>query len=288
MRLDTCSLNVAALVEPAQLPEPEVDHRRRSRDDEQVERDPPRPEEEPVPGSHGGEDGIRRPAGTVGRVAASCPTSTSRTPRRSSGWWRPTGSPSSRSSRRRRAIRRARRTPTRSGSRPTSGSPRWRCSGSRRWRRAACSASSPTRASAAPRSRSTSSSSACSTTTCAAGSARSTSAEWGGWFATAAAWYRGEPFDVVQLIYPDRNGFLPYEAGFEQRMRLAQPVIGAIRVRGTDHGPLRTRFLPAFRAARSTGPATWVNAPRCLRRAGGMWPERSGNPGVGAARDASS
>ena len=50
--------------------------------------------------------------------------------------------------------------------------------------------------------------------------------EWGPLFATAEAWYRGEPFEVVQLIYPDRNGFLPYEPGFDQRMRLAQPVIG--------------------------------------------------------------
>jgi len=48
----------------------------------------------------------------------------------------------------------------------------------------------------------------------------------GGLFATAAAWYRGEPFDVVQLLYPDRNGFLPYEPGFDQRLRFAQPVVG--------------------------------------------------------------
>lgn len=51
---------------------------------------------------------------------------------------------------------------------------------------------------------------------------------WGPWFATAAAWYRGEPFEMVQLLYPDRNGFMPYEAGFEQRMTLAQPVIGTV------------------------------------------------------------
>ena len=51
---------------------------------------------------------------------------------------------------------------------------------------------------------------------------------WGEWFATAAAWYGGEPFELVQLIYPDRNGFLPYETGFEQRMRLAQPVIASV------------------------------------------------------------
>lgn len=52
--------------------------------------------------------------------------------------------------------------------------------------------------------------------------------EFGAFFSTAAAWYRGEPFSMVQLLYPDRNGFLPYEAGYEQRMRLAQPVIGRV------------------------------------------------------------
>ncbi len=46
------------------------------------------------------------------------------------------------------------------------------------------------------------------------------------WFGTATAWYRGEPFPIVQLLYPDRNGFMPYEIGFEQRLRLAQPVVG--------------------------------------------------------------
>ena len=48
------------------------------------------------------------------------------------------------------------------------------------------------------------------------------------WFRTAQSWYRGAPFDVVQLVFPDRNGFMPYEPGFDQRMRMAQPVIGAL------------------------------------------------------------
>jgi hypothetical protein len=48
----------------------------------------------------------------------------------------------------------------------------------------------------------------------------------GTWFPTATAWYRGEAFEVVQLIYPDRQGFLPYEDGFDRRLRFAQPVIG--------------------------------------------------------------
>lgn len=49
---------------------------------------------------------------------------------------------------------------------------------------------------------------------------------WAGLFATAIAWYQGGPFELVQLLYPDRNGFMPYEAGFEERLRFAQPVIG--------------------------------------------------------------
>ena len=52
--------------------------------------------------------------------------------------------------------------------------------------------------------------------------------EWGPLFTTAEAWYRGEQFEMVQLIYPDRNGFLPYEIGFDHRLRFAQPVIGSL------------------------------------------------------------
>lgn len=51
---------------------------------------------------------------------------------------------------------------------------------------------------------------------------------WPVWFATAMAWYQGAPSSFVQLLYPDRNGFLPYEAGFDQRRRLAQPVVGTV------------------------------------------------------------
>ena len=50
---------------------------------------------------------------------------------------------------------------------------------------------------------------------------------YGAFFATARSWYRGEPFDLVQLVYPDRNGFMPYEPGFDQRMRFAQPLVGS-------------------------------------------------------------
>lgn len=49
-----------------------------------------------------------------------------------------------------------------------------------------------------------------------------------GAFATLDAWYRGQPYAVAQLLYPDRNGFMPYEVGYEQRLRYAQPVIGDV------------------------------------------------------------
>ncbi|MFT4617123.1 MAG: hypothetical protein ACI89G_000020 [Minisyncoccia bacterium] len=52
--------------------------------------------------------------------------------------------------------------------------------------------------------------------------------EHAGFFTTAVSWFRGAPFEMVQLLFPDRNGFMPYEAGYEQRMRLAQPVLGQL------------------------------------------------------------
>ena len=52
--------------------------------------------------------------------------------------------------------------------------------------------------------------------------------QYGAFFATAQSWYRGATFELVQLLYPDRNGFMPYEAGFDQRLRFAQPVVGAV------------------------------------------------------------
>jgi hypothetical protein len=33
---------------------------------------------------------------------------------------------------------------------------------------------------------------------------------------------------MVQLLWPDRNGFLPTEAGFDRRMVTAQPVIATL------------------------------------------------------------
>lgn len=49
---------------------------------------------------------------------------------------------------------------------------------------------------------------------------------WAPMFETAAEWYQGTSFEMVQLMYPDRSGFMPYEAGYDQRMRYAQPLIG--------------------------------------------------------------
>jgi hypothetical protein len=45
---------------------------------------------------------------------------------------------------------------------------------------------------------------------------------------TAVAWRRGAPFAAAQLLWPDRNGFLPTEPGFDRRIALAQPVVGYV------------------------------------------------------------
>ena len=46
-----------------------------------------------------------------------------------------------------------------------------------------------------------------------------------GFFATGRAWHRGA-FSIVQLMWPDRQGWLPFEDGFDHRLRAAQPVLG--------------------------------------------------------------
>ena len=49
-----------------------------------------------------------------------------------------------------------------------------------------------------------------------------------GLLATAVAWRRGATFAAAQLLWPDRNGFLPTEAGFDRRLVVAQPVLGHV------------------------------------------------------------
>lgn len=51
---------------------------------------------------------------------------------------------------------------------------------------------------------------------------------WRSLFASATAWYRDDEFALVQLLWPDRNGFLPFEEGFDRRVAPAQPVIGDV------------------------------------------------------------
>ena len=45
---------------------------------------------------------------------------------------------------------------------------------------------------------------------------------------TAVAWRKGATFAAVQLLWPDRNGFLPTEPGFDRRIVLAQPVVADV------------------------------------------------------------
>jgi hypothetical protein len=49
---------------------------------------------------------------------------------------------------------------------------------------------------------------------------------WGPLFETATTWYEGADFEIVQMIFPDRNGWMPYEPGYDERLQVAHPVIG--------------------------------------------------------------
>lgn len=51
---------------------------------------------------------------------------------------------------------------------------------------------------------------------------------WAPLFSTASIWYGTQAFEMVQLVFPDRNGFMPYESGYDERLRLAHPVIGTV------------------------------------------------------------
>jgi hypothetical protein len=51
---------------------------------------------------------------------------------------------------------------------------------------------------------------------------------WGPLFDTATSWYRGATFEMVQMLFPDRNGWMPYESGYDERLQIAHPVIGTL------------------------------------------------------------
>ncbi len=50
--------------------------------------------------------------------------------------------------------------------------------------------------------------------------------ECAGMFPTLDRFTDGAPYRIQQFIWPDRNGVLPWEDGYEERLRLAQPVVG--------------------------------------------------------------
>lgn len=50
----------------------------------------------------------------------------------------------------------------------------------------------------------------------------------GNLFHTAVRWHQGTEFPMVQLVWPDRSGWLPFESGFEAGLSLAQPMIGEL------------------------------------------------------------
>jgi hypothetical protein len=44
----------------------------------------------------------------------------------------------------------------------------------------------------------------------------------------AVAWYGGLTFRLLQMTWPDKQGWLPWEAGFAHHLDLAQPLIGEV------------------------------------------------------------
>ena len=47
-------------------------------------------------------------------------------------------------------------------------------------------------------------------------------------FESASAWHRRTTYRMLQLAWPDRNGWLPWEPGFDRRLLFAQPVLGPL------------------------------------------------------------
>ena len=48
----------------------------------------------------------------------------------------------------------------------------------------------------------------------------------GAMFESAQAWYGDRPFRMVQLVYPDRTGWLPWEPGFDPALATVQLLLG--------------------------------------------------------------
>lgn len=46
-------------------------------------------------------------------------------------------------------------------------------------------------------------------------------------FADAAEYHQGD-FRMCQFLWPDRGGRLPWEPGYDERLLLAQPVLGSL------------------------------------------------------------
>ncbi len=44
-------------------------------------------------------------------------------------------------------------------------------------------------------------------------------------FAAATSWHGGLGYRLVQLAWPDRNGWMPWEPGFDHKLVLAQPLL---------------------------------------------------------------
>ena len=45
-------------------------------------------------------------------------------------------------------------------------------------------------------------------------------------FAGATRFHGRDDYRVCQFVWPDRNGKMPWDEGYDNRLRLAQPVIG--------------------------------------------------------------
>jgi hypothetical protein len=45
-------------------------------------------------------------------------------------------------------------------------------------------------------------------------------------FSSATNWYGHDEFSIVQLVWPDRSGWMPWESGYDVKLRYAQPLMG--------------------------------------------------------------